>query len=194
MEKTSVQRLATILKLLVTLAFACNILALPFVPGLVGIGRGGFHHLLTLISCTNSWEVPLRAVTAFLMVCWQYIFRVWREPSYAVLAAFLLFCGINTACILWQARRVLNTIIAALPFQRSNARSMNRAAAAFALISLAALFRTVWGFFYYRSLSPLFTYNALFVPVFAMGALLCLVMSALFRQAADLKEDSDLTI
>ncbi|WP_289804203.1 hypothetical protein, partial [Faecalibaculum rodentium] len=39
---------------------------------------------------------------------------------------------------------------------------------------------------YYRSIGPLFTYNALFVPVFFMAGLLCMVMSALFRQAAEL--------
>ena len=52
----------------------------------------------------------------------------------------------------------------------------------------------MWGFGYYASLRPLFTYNALFCPVFLMGGLLCLVMSALFRQAAELKAENDLTI
>ena len=48
--------------------------------------------------------------------------------------------------------------------------------------------------FFYHSFRPLITYNALFVPVFAMFGLLCLVMSALFRQAAEMKAESDLTI
>ena len=38
------------------------------------------------------------------------------------------------------------------------------------------------------------TYNALFVPIFLMAGLLCMVMSALFQQAAQLKAESDLTI
>lgn len=191
MEKTAVQKLSRILKALVTLAFVCNLLILPMVPGLVGIGREGAHTLLdaAVTGVENENLVPI-----FFGVCWQFLFRIWRFPQEGVLAAFLLFCGVNTAIILWQARRVLDTVIAAAPFQRVNARSMRRAAAAFGLISLAALVRTIWGFFYYRSPAPLFTYNALFVPVFAMGALLCMVMSALFCQAAELKEDSDLTI
>ena len=45
-----------------------------------------------------------------------------------------------------------------------------------------------------RETWPLFTYTALFIPAFFMGGLLFLVMSALFRQAAELKEDQDLTI
>lgn len=194
MEKTSVQRLAGVLKLFVTLAFVCNLLILPLVPGLVGIGRESFYDLLALTPYDIPLDMPLSGVIMFLLACWQYLFRVWREPYAAVLTVFLWFCGCCTAWILWQARRVLGTVITASPFQRSNAASLDRAAAGFALISLAALCRTVWGFFYYRSISPLFTYNALFVPVFAMGALLCLVMGALFRQAAVLKDDSDLTI
>ncbi len=50
------------------------------------------------------------------------------------------------------------------------------------------------GLFYYGSVAPLLTYNALFVPIFILGGLLCLVMSALFRQAAELKAENDLTI
>ena len=52
----------------------------------------------------------------------------------------------------------------------------------------------VFGLFYTRSLLSLTTYNALFVPIFAMAGLLCLIMSALFRQAAELKAENDLTI
>ena len=44
------------------------------------------------------------------------------------------------------------------------------------------------------TLAPLFTYTTLFVPAFFMAGLLFLVMSALFGQAAELKEDQDLTI
>ena len=51
----------------------------------------------------------------------------------------------------------------------------------------------VW-FLRLRSAAPLFTFTALFIPVSLMAGLLFLVMSALFRQAAELKEDQDLTI
>lgn len=191
MEKSTVYPLARVLKVLVTITLVCNLLALPLVPGLVMIGREGAHTLLdaALTGVENENLVPI-----FFAVCWQALPRVWRYPQAGVLAAFLLFCGVNTACILWQARRVLDTVIAALPFQRRNAQSLRVAAICCGLISLAALLRLIWGFFYYGNATPLFTYNALFVPIFAMGALLCMVMSALFHQAAELKEDSDLTI
>ena len=56
------------------------------------------------------------------------------------------------------------------------------------------MLRTIWGLWFYQSLRPLATYNALFVPVFTMFGLLCLVMSALFRQATEMKVENDLTI
>ena len=111
-----------------------------------------------------------------------------------VLAAFLLFCGVCTAVILWQGRRVLGTILAGSPFQRENGVSLRRAGVCCFAISAAALVRVVWGLFYYQSIASLLTYNALFVPIFLLGGLLCLVVSALFRQAAELKAENDLTI
>ena len=75
-----------------------------------------------------------------------------------------------------------------------NAKSLKRAAVCCFVISGAALARLIWGFAYYQSIAPLLTYNALFVPIFLMGGLLFMVMSALFRQAAELKAENDLTI
>ena len=90
--------------------------------------------------------------------------------------------------------RVLGTILAGNPFQRENGVSLRRAGVCCFAISAAALARVVWGLCYYRSLASLLTYNALFVPIFLLGGLLCLVVSALFRQAAELKAENDLTI
>ena len=101
------------------------------------------------------------------------------------------FC---TAVILWQGRRVLGTILAGNPFQRENGVSLRRAGVCCFAISAAALVRVVWGLCYYQSIASLLTYNALFVPIFLLGGLLCLVVSALFRQAAELKAENDLTI
>lgn len=180
MEKTGVQKLAGLLKILVTATFVCNLLVLPLVPGVVGMSM-----LVGPITVTP---------TQFFLGCWQYLWRVWRVEYTAVLTLFLLFCGTCTAVILWQGRRVLDTILAGETFTFGNAQNLRRAAACCLLISAAALMRMLWGFLYYRSILPLFTYNALFVPIFLMGGLLCLVMSALFRQAAELKAEHDLTI
>ena len=81
-----------------------------------------------------------------------------------------------------------------LPFQEKNSRSLRRSAVCSFLISATALVRLIWGLAYYGGIGPLLTYNALFVPVFFMAGLLCLVMSSRFRQAAEMKAENDLTI
>ena len=169
MEKTAVQKLAGALKVLVTITLVCNLVALLLVPGM-SLMKGP-EELLALTPYENPLEVPLR-----------------------VGIAFVLRWGICTAVILWQGRRVLGTILTGAPFRAENGVSLRRAAVCCFLIAAAALARVVWGLFYYGSVAPLLTYNALFVPIFILGGLLCLVMSALFRQAAELKAENDLTI
>lgn len=189
MEKTAVQKLAGALKVLATITLVCNLVALLLVPGM-SLMKGP-EELLALTPYENPLEVPLRVGIAFVL-SWGW---VWTAGVYeVVLALFLLFCGICTAVILWQGRRVLGTILTGAPFRAENGVSLRRAAVCCFLIAAAALARVVWGLFYYGSVAPLLTYNALFVPIFILGGLLCLVMSALFRQAAELKAENDLTI
>ncbi len=184
MKKPDVQKLAKVLKVLVIIALVCNILILPIVPGIVMFSlKGGFEYFVEY--WFYEWDAALN----------YFFFSRWWETQYTfILVIFLRACGICTAAILWQALRVLQTVVMGNPFQKANAVSLNWAAGCFFVVSAAALARLIWGFCYYRSLAPLFSYNALFVPVFALGGLLCLVMSALFRQAAELKEENDLTI
>lgn len=187
MPTTSVQKLARALKVLVTITFVCNLIALVLVPFFVEqkfqLDVEGIVHTFQY-----DWDDGLGL---FFNIPY---YQVWQQPYTAVLCVFLWICGISTAFILWQARRVLDTILEGNPFQNANGISLRRAAMCCFLISAAALLRLLWGFVYYASILPLLTYNALFVPVFFMGGLLCLVMSALFRQAAELKAENDLTI
>jgi len=128
-----------------------------------------------------------------MMFIWSWIV-VWTDAFMAVLTIFLWVCGVCTAVILWQGKRGLNTILKGESFTLDNAVSLKRAAVCCFLISGAALVRVVWGIAYFQSIAPLLTYNALFVPIFLMGGLLLMVMSTLFRQAAELKAENDLTI
>ena len=185
MEKTAVQKLAGVLKILVTITFVCNLIVLVMVPGLV--------HISVHQGLVEWWQYDADDTLHILL------FGGWgqlgKNGGYAdVLSAFLLFCGICTAVILWQGRRVLGTILQGAPFSTQNAVSLRRAAVCSFCIAGAALLRTIWGLWFYQSLRPLATYNALFVPIFTMFGLLCLVMSALFRQATEMKVENDLTI
>jgi len=196
MEQTSVQKLARVLRVLVIITFICNLIALLFVPSLAMLFSADrwdgqtFQDLLSgetfgfwLEMFAMSWHpfTWMMALTA-------------EDLYWPVLSLFLLSCGVCTAVILWQGKRVLDTILKGEPFTLDNAKSLKRAAVCCFLISAAALGRLIWGFAAYRSIAPLLTYNALFVPIFLMAGLLCMVMSALFRQAAELKAENDLTI
>lgn len=192
MVQTKVQRLARVLRVLVMLLFICNLLALFFVPGVAVMG--GFHglrqRLAELRPYENPWELPARLMVWFA-ACWNP--RVWPSAEPAIVVICLTLSGLCTAAILWQGKRVLETIIRGNPFTGENAVSLRRAAVYCWFISGAAAVRFLW-LFYASGPTALFTYNTLFIPVFLVGGLLCMVMSALFRQAAEMKEDQDLTI
>jgi len=183
MNSTAVQKIARVLNVLVLVTFICNLIALPIVPPLVYWRDNPFH------------LAAKQALTGDLFHYWtEGLSKVLGEPYTLVLALFLLFSGVCTAVILWQARRVLKTILLGAPFSMENAAALKRASGCAFLIAAAALVRVVFSICFYGSLRPLTTYNALFVPIFAMFGLLCLIMSALFRQAAELKAEADLTI
>lgn len=185
METTHVQKLAKILKILVDIAFVCNVVALFLVPGLT-VYRFDLDRVQAL------WNYEPSDCLYYFFHPFSFLDR--PEPYVLVLTLFLLFSGVCTAVILRQGRRVLDTILVGDPFSAENAVSLRRAAVCAFLISGAALARVVFSVCFYRSPAPLLTYNALFVPIFAMAGLLCWVCSALFRQAAEMKAENDLTI
>ena len=117
----------------------------------------------------------------------------WGHAHSAVLALFLWLVSICGAVILIQGIRILATVADGTPFSPKNAVSLRRAGEACFVIAAGALGRTMFTLFREGS-AALASYTALLVPLFAMAGLLCLVMSALFRQAAEIKAENDLTI
>lgn len=196
MEQTSVQRLARVLRVMVIVVFVCNIIVLLFVPTLAGMlaeNRWDGQTMERLLTGESVGFWLSFTIHSWNPVIWMLALTA-DDLYWPVLTLFLLSCGTCTAIILWQGKRVLNTILKGDPFVLDNAKSLKRAAVCCFVISGAALARLIWGFVYYQSILPLLTYNALFVPIFLMGGLLFMVMSALFRQAAELKAENDLTI
>ena len=194
MEETSVQRLARVLRALVLIAFVCNLLVMPLVPGLAirAVGAGTDQIFLVFRAMLGlSGDSALESVWQFLA---DALWVVWTDKLLSLVTLFLWLCGTCTAVILWQAKKVLDTILVQKPFQMTNARCLHRAAVCCWIISGAALIRLVLDLIRLNNPAPFFTYNALFVPAFFMAGLLFQVMSALFRQASELKEDQDLTI
>ncbi len=195
MERTGVQKLAYILKTLVSITFVCNLLVLPLVPIVSAASSCGFP-LAALLHSMGTGGASSDLTYAPGTMLYLVLVSGWGElaPYTLVLTLFLLFCGVCTAAILWQGRRVLSTILKGTPFRMENAVCLQRAALFCFLISGAALVRVIWRICYVQSAAPLLSYNMLFVPLFFLAGLLCLVISALFRQAAEMKAENDLTI
>ena len=194
MEKTAVQRLAAVLRTMVLIVFVLNLLCLLFVPGMAVICLDRDTMADPEWRKALVWTLQERGLLFVGVVCLGGFRSLLEHAPVGVLSLFFWVCGTCTALILWQARSVLDTILAGNPFQLKTARALNRAAVCCWIISGVALLRLLWWLWHDHSAAPFFTYNALFIPAFLMAGLLFQVMSALFRQAAELKEDQDLTI
>ena len=194
MEKTAVQRLAAVLRTMVLIVFVLNLLCLLFVPGMAVICLDRDTMADPEWRKALAWALQERGLLLVGVVCLGGFRSLLEHAPVGVLSLFFWVCGTCTALILWQARSVLDTILAGNPFQLKNARALNRAAVCCWIISGVALLRLLWWLWHDHSAAPFFTYDALFIPAFLMAGLLFQVMSALFRQAAELKEDQDLTI
>ncbi len=201
MNQTAVQRLARVLRVLVLAVFFLNLLVMPLVPGLSALLMEGGPEMVSAVFSAaldqlGRGEIDSAALPLFFGNALVAVWVVTRsgESAVALLTVFFWLCGTCTAVILWQAKRVLDTVLQGNPFQRANAKNLGRAAVCCWIISALALVRLIVWLWAAGSPFPLFTYNALFIPAFFMGGLLFQVMSALFGQAAQLKEDQDLTI
>jgi len=192
-KQKNVVQLARALKVIVTTVFVCNLVVLLLVPGLARLK--GLEELKSAVAYFDEGGlgILLPILVGYFSSAWQEVW-MFGNAYVQVLTVFLLFCGSCTAVLLWQGRRVVDTIIRENTFTLENAANMNRAAVCCYLISGAALARTVWAICFYQTFLPLLTYCALFIPLFAAAGLLCQVMSALFRQAAEMKAEQDLTI
>ena len=198
MLQTSTQRLAKSLRFLVSVLIGCNIIALLFVPVLVYFTpetlleflEGRVLHWLNIQPYgEDDIYIPILGVT---LLAWM---TVWNELGWLLYTLFMFICGVCTLFILRQAHDILDTILEGEPFQMVNAVCMRRAAICCWVISGVALVRLIVDLLaVHKNLTPFFTYNTLCIPVFLVGGLLFLVMSTLFRQAAELQEDQDLTI
>lgn len=197
MERTVAQRWACLLKIFVRILMVCNIIALFLVPAIVMLSPDSLflaieERLLHLLNICPFGEDDIYIPTIMVVfVCWGEMFRY---PVKLLYSLFLLVCGSCSLVILYQAKRILDTIIQGNPFRLDNAHSMKRAAIGCWMITFMAALRLALELIWMKNTHPIYTYNALFIPVSLTAGLLFLVMSALFRQAAELQEDQDLTI
>ena len=193
MSNSTVQILARVLRVLLIFALLLNVLALLLVPASVMVNAenlfGGAGTFLHDLFHPEADDVTAAGVSA-IFLSWVWI---WGEGANALIALFLVICGICTALILLQGLRVLGTILQGAPFSTQNAVSLRRAAAGCFVIAAGALGRTAFTLCR-DGAAALLSYTALFIPLFTMAGLLCLVMAGLFHRAAEMKAENDLTI
>jgi len=197
MKSSTVHKLAEALRVLVEITFVCNIIALFLVPAIVMLQTEGMTITEYLSDLFHPGEDDIAAAGwAFLLLAWFWIVKAW--PA-VVSVLLLLFCGCCTAIILRQGGHILDTVLDGTPFCLKNASSFQTAAVAAFAIAAALLAR--WGVdaylfqaYYHSDTASFPSHPALLVPIFAMLGLLSLILSALFRQAAELKAENDLTI
>ena len=108
-----------------------------------------------------------------------------QSTDYNFMLAFIIFCGIAALIILWQARHLLSNISKDNPFTKSNSVCLMRAAYGGLLIALAFTVKM------FVSPSAL---TLLCLAVFLLFGLFMIVLSELFKQAAQIKEENELTI
>ena len=198
MKRSSVQRLARALRVLVIIFFVLNIITVVATPMYAIVGDSfsageGFNSPREMWdSFISFYQHDERDALFWLMIpAWLPAFGGWQAMIFYG-APFI--GGICTAVILWQGKRVLDTVLAGEPFSMKNAANLRRAAVCCFVTSGAALARLIFSISYNRTVRPLLTNYARFVPAFFIAGLLCMVVSALFRQAAELKAENDLTI
>ena len=190
MESGKVYKLARALRVLMTICFVCNVIAVFFLP-VAFISNSedvlqGIQDYLDGILHPAEDDVVMAGVMASV-IGW---FWTWQEPH----SLLLIACGVCTAVILWQGRRVLSTVLSGNPFCMENAVSLRWTALCCFLVSAFSVGWTVWEYVHFGTVFLPYNYSLLLCPMFFMGGLLALVMSALFRQAAGMKAENDLTI
>ena len=164
MEQTAVQRLARGLRVLVLAVFFLNLLVMPLVPGLSALLAEGGPGMVRL-ALAAALDLPGYEGMGFSSLPLFFLNSLWAvwavagrgEVTVALLTVFFWLCGTCTALILWQAKTVLDTILAGDPFQLANARALRRAAVCCWIISGAALVRLVLWLWAEGNSDPLFT-------------------------------------
>lgn len=107
------------------------------------------------------------------------------RPVYGIYLFFLYFTGVFSIYIVFEMRRIFRNLSLRQPFVRSNVSSLVRVGYCCLVIAGAYVVK-------------LFLVNTIFtivaVMIFIIAGLFALVLSEVFRQAIEVKEEMDLTI
>ncbi len=97
----------------------------------------------------------------------------------------LFLSGLCAEYILYNLRRMYKTLLGNNPFTAENVKSLRKCAVGCAIIALLYLIKMTFMF------TPA---TAIIFLIFVVGTLFCLTLKDIFKQAAAIKEENELTI
>jgi len=139
---------------------------------------------------TDMLVVGNAAVLLFLPWVLRYLYDLWLTSAYfredyTFMLIFLYICGAMTLGVLVFGHLILRTIEKGLPFDAKNTRYFRYVGIFFVLLSAAFFIKL----FFYGTILTFFC-----AVLFLIFALLCVIMSEVFRQASIIWEEHQLTI
>lgn len=154
--------------------------------GLVILGEKGLSavvkYMLDLVFAGGM--MILISLPISLRWCFNNFFWTTGE-HYRFLLIFLAITGTFCLIIVQELRKIFKTLKQREPFKRDNVTSLKRIAVMAILISAAYLIKII---FYISFLT------IIVMMVFLIMGLFALILSEVFRQAIEVKEENDLTI
>ena len=178
------EKLARLLRLLITLAFACALVGSWVIPIMIYDG----YNIYGEYDWLPGGPDPINNFR-HLKKMFAYDFGDGRDNLSDMYWQHPPFYGLCIAFLLWQARRILDTILAGAPFRLvDSATHLKRAAGGCLVLSIAAFVRVAFDLLGHRSI---LYYHTLLIPVFALVFLLCMGLRSLLLQTA---EENDLIV
>lgn len=121
-----------------------------------------------------------------LIIKWYiYILKQNNRESYYFILIFLYVTGLFALCICYEMRKIFKTLNRHNPFMMDNVTSLKRVSVFSFIISGCYVIKII-------------CYNSILTMVitmlFIMLGLFLLVLSEVFKQAVEVKEENDLTI
>ncbi len=104
---------------------------------------------------------------------------------YVEAVVLYFFLGIAAILIIWELRKMFKTVLQQTPFVMDNVRSLHRMAKISLLVVILAIIRSV----VYMTIAMLVV-----ILVFVIAGLFSEVLSRVFEEAINYKEENDLTI
>lgn len=150
------------------------------------LGKNGLSGLVKYMLEMIFGGGTLILVSLPVTLRWCFDSYPWASrENYTFLLVFLFITGLLCLTIIRELRKMLITLNDREPFRRENVISLKRIAMLALIISFAYIIKVI---FY-----PSF-FTIVVTMVFLIMGLFALILSEIFKQAIEVKEENDLTV